>query len=224
MILVINQNIRYARSIADILYRTGVLAYATTPHNAFVEISPLYRAVLVMDPVTLPDPHDFVKKLRSYCQSVPVFALYSDKKDEFADAFDKTFSSSIYSSNLIFKMANYCKSKKIPYAGDYRLAGIDATCDLDNVTYFDEPILFSKTQKMIIRFLARTYPHPQSCRRIIKYLYAPTHSPQESTIRSHIALINREFRKSAGRKLITFIKNVGYVYKTPEIKIKYELE
>lgn len=224
MILVINQSLRKARTIADILFRTGVLAYSATPHDAFIEMSPLYRAVLVMDPSTLPDPRDFIKKLRSYCLSVPIFALYTDKKDEFSDMFDKCYSASVYSSNLIYKMANYSKSHKLPFAGDYRLAGLNATCDLPSVTYFDDPIEFTKTEKMLIRLLTRTYPHPQTCRKIIKYLYTPSNAPQESTIRSHVALINRAFRKLTDRKLITFIKGEGYIFETPEVKIKYGLE
>ena len=218
MVLIINRRKRDAAEVSEIFHYMGILSYGTTPPLALSEISSFYRAVIIMEPDTLPDPCDYVKKLRSYASMVPIFALCNDVKSlKHPKMFDGVFKFAIYSSILASKIAEYSRSRKLSYIGDYRLAGINATCDLKFTTYFEKPIIFTKTEVMIARALIRAYPMPLNAAKLIKYAFRPSRSPELSSVRSYICALNKKFRDATGSNMITSIQGEGYVMITPEI-------
>lgn len=223
MILVINRRRKEANSVSEILYYMGILSRAIVPSEAANEISTSYRAVIIMDPQMLPDPKDYVERLRSYAK-IPVFAV-SDNISEFSqkEIFDGTFRFSIFSITLINGIISYCRSNELPIIGDYRVAGINANADHKSVKCFDDVLDLTKTETMILRFLIRSYPLPVDSRRILKYSFKITKLPEASSVRTHICMINKKFRKISGRKLITMIEGKGYVIETPEIRKTYSL-
>lgn len=217
MVLIVNRRRRDANAVSEIFHFMGILSHAATPTEALSEISLLYRAVIVMEPDTLPDAPDFVRRLKSYAPCVPIFGV-SDSIEEFKykDIFDGRFKFSIYSSILAYKMAEHCKERGLPYIGDYRVAGINANCDKNFVTYFDKALPYTKTEAMILRFLIRAYPLPMSSDKILKYSFRPSRSPEASSIRTHISVINKKFREACGKSIIKMIPSQGYVIATPE--------
>ncbi len=218
MVLIVNRRKKDATYVSEIFHYMGILSHAATPSEALSEISLLYRAVIVMEPDTLPDPCDFVSRLRSYAGDVPIFAI-SDTIAEFGhkEIFNGTFKFSMYSSILAYRIAEYCKEKGLPYIGDYRLAGISAMCDSKRVTYFDTEIPFTKTETMILRFLIRAYPLPVNSLKILKYSFRPSRSPECASIRTHICSINKKFRSKTSYNLITLVPDKGYIIATPEV-------
>lgn len=215
MVLIISSSRKTAEVISDMFYYMGVISYAATPTEALSEFSVLYRAALVIHPEVLPDRTDFISKLRSYARSVPIFAI-SDSTEENA-AFDGVYLDSIYSSTLLEQIVQYQRERSLPLSAHYRLVGIDASCTAERVTYFDNPIPFTKTETMILRYLIATYPVPQSAKRIVKYAYKPTKKPEAASIRTHLSVMNKRFRQISGKDLCLSIGKEGYVIATPKV-------
>lgn len=215
MVLIISTSKRKAQIINEIFYYMGVLSYAATPTEALSEISGVYRAALVLDPQDLPDTVSFISKLKSYASLIPIFAI-SDSNDYQKDVFDGNFKNSIYSSTLIEKIVEYQYNHKLPLSAHYRVAGIDASCDSERVTFFDKTIPFTKTEVMILRYLIASYSTPQDARSILKYAYKHSKKPESASIRTHISVMNRKFRDSTGKHLFFSIEKEGYVISTPE--------
>ena len=215
MVLIISTSKRKAQIINEIFYYMGVLSYAATPTEALSEISGVYRAALVLDPQDLPDTVSFISKLKSYASLIPIFAI-SDSNDYQKDVFDGNFKNSIYSSTLIEKIVEYQYNHKLPLSAHYRVAGIDASCDSERVTFFDKTIPFTKTEVMILRYLIASYSTPQDARSILKYAYKHSKKPESASIRTHISVMNRKFRDSTGKHLFFSIEKEGYFISTPE--------
>ena len=217
MVLIVNRRRKDAAAVSEMFHFMGILSYAATPSDALSEISLLYRAVIVMEPQTLPDALDFVTKLRSYARAVPIFAI-SDGIDDFKykDIFDGCYKFSIYSSTLAHGIADYCKAKRLPTIGDYRVAGINASADHIHVTHFDKLIPYTKTEAMILRLLIRAYPLPLSSDKILKYAFRPSRSPEAASIRTHISSMNKKSRNVRERNVILSIPSKGYTLLTPE--------
>ncbi len=223
MLLIVSKKKSQAQTISEMIRFSGILCYPATPKEALSEISTLYRAVVIIDPDTLPDAADFVKKLRSYLSSIPIFALYNSSDFKASAIFDGSYSAATYSARFAARLASYAKSKGLDHIGDYRLAGINATPDLPSVTFFEVPIKLTRTEAMILRFLMRSYPITQKSKSIIKYVYKASDAPEQSSIRTHICSINKKFKEHIGSNLIRSIDNSGYIIYTPEQKEKYRL-
>ena len=124
MVLIINNSKIRARSASDIFYYMGVLSYAVTPSEALAEISPLYRAVLIMEPELLTDAKSYVDQLHQYNSGVPVFAVTDASDPTFKDIFDGVYPNDVYSSDLIIDIAKYQRERGLAQSSFYRLAGI----------------------------------------------------------------------------------------------------
>ena len=224
MVLIVCSKRRIASIVSNMFHYMGILSRAVSPYEALSEVSLYYRAVLVIDPETLPDPVDFIKRVRTYVRTIPIFAI-GDKLAEFPylDAFNGKFRLSCLSSRLAWYVARYCKKNKLPCIGDYRAAGLNATCDLPSVTYFDIPVPFSKTEAMIIRLLIRVYPNPMTKKEILRYAFKQNKLPDPSSVRTHISAINKKFKEVTGRPLTAMIRGKGYTIMTPEITREYNL-
>lgn len=216
MILIIDTNKRRADSIADIFYYMGIISRAVTPKEAFAEISPLYRAVIISDPSSFPDIKDFKERLSTYSSS-PIYALTdAPERDTLSDLFRITFKAGAYSSTVATSIANDLRSQNLPVIGTYRLAGIDASCDV-KATVLDLALPFTKTELMILRYLIAAYPTPQSAKRILKYAFKPGRAPDISGVRTHVSVMNKKFHQLMNKSLIISIPDKGYVVATPEI-------
>lgn len=216
MVLIISASKKKAQVISDIFYYMGVVSYAASPKEALSEISGLYRAALLLEPTELPDEVSFTEKLRSYAFSVPIFAI-SDNHSYNEALYDGCFKNSIYSSTLVEEIVRYQNEHRLPLTAHYRLAGIDASCNIERVKIFDEITSFTKTETMILRYLIASYPAPQNAKSIIKYAYKPGKKPEIASIRTHISVMNRKFREITGKNLFANIDKEGYVISTPEI-------
>lgn len=218
MVMIVHRKRLAARTVSDLFYYMNILSRPLIPSEAFSEISLMYRAVIVLDPETLPEPREFVTRLKSYASTVPVFAV-GDNLAGFKelDAFDGHFKYSCFSARLAWYMANHCKKNKLPCLGEYKGAGLNATCDLENVKYFNDDLILTKTEAMIVRLMIRAYPLPMKAADILKYSFKQSRLPEPSSVRTHISSINSKFRALAGRKLIVMLKDEGYTLLTPEI-------
>ncbi len=214
MLLIIDKSKKKANSTAEIFRYMGVVARAETHENAFAEISLLYRAILLTSPELIPDLGDFIRKLREYASSIPIF-IVSDKEYSGKFAPDAIIDTKTTSAMLIKRIIEFCDTNGLVPPGEYKLAGLDASPSLGCVTYYSQPIPLTKTESMILRVLMRAYPIPLTPRSILKYAFAQSRLPDVTGIRTHVSAINRKFRDVEGRRLIISDDSRGYVILTP---------
>lgn len=219
MILVIDKNKKSAVSVAEMFFYMGVLTKAATLSEAFSEISNTYRAVVLLSPETYPDAEDFIKRLRSYSLTVPIFAIGEKESAPYRDI-AMAFPRSSYAAEILSKILQYTVDNGLPMPGDYKLAGLDLSCDSKTCSYFWTPFPVTKTEAMIIKYLIRTYPRPTSAEEILKYAYRESRTPEASNVRTHISVINKKFRELTGRNLIDMSIRMGYNIITPETDAK----
>ena len=192
MILVVDKTQSAANDLADMFYYMGILASAHTPTTALSEISTAYRAVIILNPSSLPDKRDFLHRLRSYASSVPCFAVTNEPDETDRMIFDSVLNTTHYASKIYSKILEYTQNHHLLQPGKYRLAGIDASCDLMTSTYFTYSLKFTRTENMILRTLIRMYPNPMRAKDILKYAFRPTKLPEVSNIRTHISIMNKK--------------------------------
>ena len=169
MLLVISQNKKNAKSIADTFHYMSILAYAAYPHEGLSEISNIYRAVLILNPNELADCVDYVNRLKSYRSDIPVFALLSSVPEPYySEIFDKCFTIPTFTPQIAESIIDYANKNNKAKIGDYFLAGFDASSHNLGVNYFYDKINFTKSETMILRLLIRKYPNPVSCKEIVK--------------------------------------------------------
>ena len=210
MVLIISQKLKNAISLSDIFYYMKVLSYPCTPSQALNEISTLYRAILIYEPNDLPDTADFVKKLRSTAP-IPVFAIANEpKKCRSPYVFDKVFPYAILSGNLGKQMLLYLYDKKLPRFGKYTYFGFDSRCESKVVTYYLKDLAVTKTERMILSFLAHAHHEQQSAKNIIKYAFPYNRKPGVSCIPTHVSKINAKSTKVIYRKMIGCNPGTGY--------------
>ena len=217
MILVIDKHKRAARNLSDALSYMGFISFGATPTEALSEISTLYRAVIITSVEALPDAEDYVRRLRSYACSVPVFAIFdSPENNKYSHLFAACFKRGCYASKLAESIIRYCDDAEIYLPGHYALAGIDISVDLRTPTYFFTPLPFTKTELMILRYLFRIYPGTAKSEKILRYAYRPGKRPDPANIRTHISIINKKFKALTGKNLVYQIFGKGYSILTPE--------
>ncbi len=215
MVLIISQKLKNAVSLSDIFYYMKVLSYPCTPSQALSEISTLYNAILIMEPNDLPDTADFVKKLRSIAP-IPVFAIANEpKKCRCPYVFDKLFPYAILSGNLGMQMLAYLKENKYPLFGMYVYMGLDVRCGTRIPTYYLNDIDITKTERMILCYLAHANHEQQPPKNILKYAFPYNRKPSVSCVQTHISKINAKFRKMINKNIVGCNPGTGYYLYTP---------
>lgn len=220
MLLIICQQKKTARSISETFYYMSMLSYAATPAEALSEVCDDYRAALILNPERFPDISDYVRRLMSYKSNLPIFALTSQDPSSLPkNLFDHIFTVSQFTPAIAKKMVSYCNKHFYAKIGDYYLAGFNASSNIVGAEYFDTPIKLTRTETMILRYLMRTYPIPRDASSILKYAFRHSKSPEPSSIRTHISIMNKKFMEQYGRKMIAHEGNDGYRIITPEFHL-----
>lgn len=217
MLLIISPSKKNARCVAEAFHYMSILSYGTTPHEALSEISTLYRAVLILNPDAFADILDYVNRIRSYKSDIPIYALVDGEiAPHYYDLFDVCFTRSTSTAVMASKIISCAKENGLLSIGEYYLAGFDASCNTVGVYYFNTRLSLTKTEAMILRYLIRSYPIPQNAKSILKYAFKSSRTPELSSIRTHLSLMNKKFEESIGRKMISLEPSKGYIILTPE--------
>ena len=211
MILVINKSRREAAIYADMFHYMGILSLGVCPEDAYSEIGIEYRAVLVVHPELIPDFGSYVKRLRQYAKIIPIFALTKNCTREMMKVFDCILDTDIQSSTFIKRLADFCRENSLPYSGSYLAAGIDASADSENVYFGNREIILTKTEKMVLRVLVRSYPRTVTPTSILKHAFRQAKAPLVTSVRTHISQINKKFRNAVNITPIKCDEGRGYV-------------
>ena len=214
MILIVAKNKRDADAFIQSFHFMGILAYYSSPSTALSEIGKGFHSALFVGD-ELSEYEELVRAMRSYSLDCPIFALSKSEERRYT-FFDAEFFWSGYVSELACKIINYQKDRRLPVIGEYRVAGIDASCHKTNVLYYGREIHLTKTEAMILRYLIATYPIPQKASNILKYAFRPGRMPEITNIRTHICVINSKFNDEFSRTVISSEPRVGYTVLTPE--------
>ncbi len=217
MLLIISQNNKIARSVADTFHYMSILSHAATPSEALSEVSDLYRGVLIINPEAFPDINDFVVRIKCYKSDLPIFAITDGEAPYFyTDIFDAVFTRPDFTPALAERIIAFANENNRARIGDYYLAGFDASSHTLGVFYFHTKLNLTKTEAMILRYLIRSYPIPQRAENILKYAFKPSRAPEVTSIRTHLSLMNKKFEERIGRKMIALEPHKGYIIMTPE--------
>ena len=223
MLLIICKSKRLATARADLYRRTGLLTYGASASEAFNELNLNCHAVLIISPELLIDPHDYVRRLKSYSPA-PIFGLYSDDSlQPYSSIFDDTFKFGDSIFDTVTRMAALAKERGLSYIGEYANAGFDANIYEYTVSYFNKHMYLSKTQRRVLALLINIYPDFASTRTIVKYVYHPSRCPEPTAMRTHIHAINGIFLERLGHDAVLNIPGKGYVLRTPEAMRRYNL-
>ena len=216
MLLVVDKLQSNADTVSDIFNVMRIISYGTTPEHAAFEISNRHRAVLFVYPERINAIEELVELAKTYSLDTSVFAISAkqnpklDYGNKLYTIFDAVFPSDSLSSKIVYDFIAYqTKTGKTPL-GSYRLAGLDASINVADSTYFDTPINLTKTETMIVRFLIASHPVSRSAREIIKNAFRAGKMPELSNVRTHITSINKKFMKLANRRIISSVVGKGY--------------
>jgi DNA-binding response OmpR family regulator len=211
MIIVISSTERRGAAYTGALRYFGLIAYQTTPQKALSEITSATSAILIATPDALADAADYVRKVRSYNKSVPVFALTRDE----AGIFDLVISPDSSGCEILEIMQDYMSKTGRNQLGVYKLAGLDVSIGQKVQCYCFLDIKFTKTELFILRYLIRSFPIRSTPRDIMKYAYPKRSPSMEAVVRTHVSKINRKFFLLTGRYLINSEPGIGYMIDTP---------
>lgn len=214
MILVIGKTKKSAERLAETFNIMGYLSLGVTASMAERELSPRFRAIVILYPAEIGTFHHLLSALSSSALKIPVFEI--GKSDD--ERISISFAENTLPSTVIKKITQYLTVKGMAVIGKYRCAGFDASSELGEIYYFDRRIHLTKSEKMILRFLARSYPLAASAEDIIRFAIRPSRTPSPSSIRTHVSLMNKKFREHIGRQMIEFKDGEGYILITPENK------
>lgn len=218
MLLIADMKPKRGRDLADMLRWMGIVAIASKPMDALAELKDAKSALLIVNPYELPDITDYIRRVRSYSRTLPIFAI-SERGDlpEASDLFLRVFTSSIMTSTLVEGIRSQQAKMGLRPLGDYIFAGVDASCTHEEILCHGKPILMTARQKMILRYLFCTYPHRVSAQTIARHIYRPGTEPESSCIRAHICAINKKLRAVLGRPIIDSQRSYGYRILTAEV-------
>ena len=203
----------------------GILSLGITPERASSEVSNRFRAILITSPEKMGGLDEYVSMLKRFSLGAPVFALYSDKNrfdeaESAADPFNKVFYGTGISYDLIFGIIKYQKCRGMKPIGNYKILGMNISIFTDRTLFFDVPMNFTKTETMIIRFLAVMFSTPAKAADILKFAFKSSKCPEISNIRTHISSINKKCMVYLHRPFIKSENRQGYIVSTPPLVLK----
>lgn len=215
MILLIDKSQKDATLVSEILFNMGFLSLAVTPERAPSEISNRFRAVIFLSPERMGSLEEYVPMIRKFSLGSPIFALCRKPYFEGEALFDKVFYDAEISYDLIGDIIEVQTNMKKRRIGSYRAMGIDASVYSDEVTFFDIPLGLTKTETMILRYIAVNFPTRVKPQDILRFAFKSGKCPEIANIRTHISSINKKFVKIAKRQFIVSENRLGYTLAKP---------
>ena len=208
MLLIVSDLKNQAEDLSDMMNFMGVISVAAGASEAIFEISPIYRALVVITPDLIGENTENALLEKCVAATIPSFSLgmcRSYKKYSF------NLSEGLSASEILERIKEKCKLCGFDVPGEYKSAGIDVSQARRDAIFLSNKIELTKTELMIVRALLRLYPNPVKPDEILKFSFRKMRSPDEGSIRTHISKINKKAMKTSGRTLILNLEKLGYV-------------
>ena len=213
MILITDTDKTRRDTVAEMFYYMGVLSKAVPPEEVEREISQEYSALLFSSAKETPGAEEISAKVRGLGMATVVAIT-----DEASDAFDLTFSPGTYAAAIAAAISEHRGMMGLFPLGRYECMGIDASADRSTPSYLGEALPLTRTEAMILRYLIRIYPRPATPGEILRYAFRGSRTPELSSVRTHISIMNKKLRGIIGRALTESNGKGGYLlseYKVP---------
>lgn len=221
MILFVYRSKVLGNNIADNFNRMGVPSLVCSPEKVINNVSNKYKAIVVSIPSDDYAVYDaeFVYSLKIYSLGAPVFAICNTEdldKVEALYAYDKVFTTAMTPNDVLKYIQLHQYDNDLPRTGVYRLAGLDASLNLDFPQYYYNELFLTHNEKMVLRTLIMLYPSPVNASELLKHAMKKNNSPDSASIRTVICGINKKFKENFNRKLIEISEDKsGYIIITP---------
>lgn len=215
MILVIDHYPQNGQAMCDMLRYMGYIAVHKTPYEALAEANPRYRAAIVLNPGLIPAPEDYIKRLRVYLNVSPIFAIKDENMTD-PDVYDDVYDARLSAARIIHRIDKYCMRNRKRRPGLYGVEGLDISAWRVTAKYYDDEIKFTRTEKVLIRYLSVAYPNPVDTDNLTHHSFNPKKIPSDSNIRTHVSNINAKFRRYDEFPLIISMPE-GYCIYTQEM-------
>jgi len=220
MLLIIAKAKDAANDLSDMLNFMGILSEAQTPLRAVEEISEKHRAILCLLPEKIYDEEKYLESLRTLSPAAPIFAI---GKTNFPEGFDKVLPENLSAAEIFDTVFCYCENNGLRLPGEYKLGELDLSVRRKKPSYKNEILAFTKTELMILRTLITFSPSPLKPRDFLRFAFRAKRAPEETSVRTHISIINKKWGKISGRNIILNLEKQGYVIayeeKIPAIKL-----
>ena len=216
MILVVDKSRKGANYITELMFYMGFIAHAVTPGEVANEFTPKYHAIIFSDPIGYGDYVSYVKGIKKYVGSTPIFAI-SDTPLEDPEVFAEVFRNNVYSTTVVNGIISYSKAHGLQPIGEYEVGFINARAGLECAYYYSTKVLLTKSELKVVRFFLATYPAVMNARAIIRYIFPKLVFPDSTALRNHISSVNKKFRDIIGRNLIVNIPGEGYILNTNSV-------
>ena len=204
MILITDSDKARRDTVAEMFYYMGILARSVKPEDVMREIGCKYSALLFtsVDFRGAPELAAAVRELG--------MATVAAITDQPSDDFELTFPRGTYSASIVAKVSTYRAMKGLHPLGRYECMGIDASADRHSPTYLGEPLPLTRTEAMILRCLIINYPDALTPSDVLKYAFRGSRTPELSSVRTHISIMNKKFRAATGHALTEAAGKTGY--------------
>lgn len=206
MILITDTNPTRRDAVAEMLYYMGILSHSLPPEDAKDELSDKYSALLFTSVADSSEEMALADLARErWGMTVAALTVGED-----GSAFDVTFPPDALCAEIASGICEYRLTQGLPPLGTYTLGELDVSQDKPNLTYRGAPVTLTRTETMILRYLVRTYPTPASPADVLKYAFRPSRAPELSSVRTHVSVMNKKFRRATGHTLAESTKS-GYI-------------
>ena len=202
MILIVGGDDILTASISEMLYFMGIPSKICTSRRVSTEINARYQAIIYTKDLSSASEAELIRGLRFLTLGAPMIGISRGDtvSAELRPLFEAVITCEISPSILKRTFAEVTPG--IRGIGAYRLIGIDASVDLDDVYFHGEPIEATRTEAMIIRAFIGVYPSDVSAKELLSLAFRRGREPEASAIRTHVHAINKKFITLFDRKLI----------------------
>ena len=204
MILVTDTTPSRREAFAEMLYYMGLLAYPVSPEEIFSELDKKYSVLLFCSTDGIEDAEEMARLARER-YGVTVAALGEGVE------FDVSFPISTYPPAVASGISDSRIRRAQRPIGEYTLGELDASVSTRFTAYRGTPIELTRTESMILRYLIRVYPCPATPSEILKYAFRQSRAPELPSVRTHISVMNKKFRRAFGASLTEGSAGNGYV-------------
>ncbi len=206
MIITVSINLEDAVSLSDMFYYMGIPSCALTPEEAVMNIPSYCRAVIVM---AGSEKNIYHISEKTTPLNIPIFTLGNSDLSRLGEKIDDSLSC----ADIVSRICTYNKAHGIKSPTEYALGEIDTSLILTSPTFTGIKLPFTKTEALIMRTLISAYPDAIESGDILKYAFRKNRTPDISSIRTHISIMNKKIRSAVGKNVIEMISGKGYIIK-----------